>query len=191
MENLKAYLHRITPLNQQLFSRLEKCFTPFTLHKKEYFVREGEYAKQIAFLDSGIVRAFFTNEKGKEYNKHFFVSPSIIGAYSSLLHKQPNKIAQQALTDCSGWVANYSEIEELYDTFHLAERLGRKIAEHYFLEKEQKELEMALLDADARYLLLRKKFPGIESLIPQYQIASYLGISTTQLSRIRKKLSHF
>ncbi|MCH2084086.1 MAG: Crp/Fnr family transcriptional regulator, partial [Saprospiraceae bacterium] len=68
------------------------------------------------------------------------------------------------------------------------ERLGRKIAEFYFLEKEQKEIEMALLDADKRYLILRKRFPTIENIIPQYYIASYLGISPTQLSRIRKKI---
>ena len=67
--------------------------------------------------------------------------------------------------------------------------VGRKIAEFYFLEKEQKELEMGLLDTDKRYLLMRERFPGIEAILPQYYIASYLGISPTQLSRIRKKLS--
>ena len=102
--------------------------------------------------------------------------------------KQTNKIAQQALTDCKLLVANFSEIEALYDQYHEIERLGRKIAEVYFLEKEQKEIEMALLDADKRYLILRENFPKLENIIPQYQIASYLGISRTQLSRIRKKL---
>ena len=75
----------------------------------------------------------------------------------------------------------------MYDRFHDLERLGRKIAEFYFLEKEQKEIEMALLDADKRYLIMREKFPSIELIIPQYHIASYLGISPTQLSRIRRK----
>ncbi|MCH2046911.1 MAG: Crp/Fnr family transcriptional regulator, partial [Saprospiraceae bacterium] len=94
----------------------------------------------------------------------------------------------QALTDCKVWVADFVKIEALYDQYHDLERLGRKIAEQYFLEKEQKELEMALLDADKRYLLMRERFPTIEASIPQYYIASYLGISPTQLSRIRRKL---
>ncbi|WP_397363255.1 Crp/Fnr family transcriptional regulator [Olleya sp. R77988] len=104
-----------------------------------------------------------------------------------MLTKQPNRIAQQALTDCQILVADFRELEKLYDKFHDLERLGRKIAEFYFLEKEQKEIEMALLDADKKYLIMREKFPDLESVIPQYYIASYLGISATQLSRIRKE----
>ena len=93
-----------------------------------------------------------------------------------------------ALSDCTIYTASIEQIEALYDQFHDFERLGRKVAEFYFLEKEKKELEMALLDADKRYLLFLKDFKGIDQEIPQYHIASYLGISATQLSRIRKKL---
>ncbi|SEB52729.1 cAMP-binding domain of CRP or a regulatory subunit of cAMP-dependent protein kinases [Tenacibaculum sp. MAR_2009_124] len=188
MSRLKQYISNISELNVETFNKLNKCFYPLELKKKEFFVREGEYARQIGFLESGIVRAYFLNQAGKEYNKQFFVGPSIIGAYTSLLTKQPNKIAQQALTDCTILTAEYSEIEKLFENYHEIERLGRKIAEHYFLEKEQKEIEMALLDADKRYLIMKERFPGLESIIPQYYIASYLGISRTQLSRIRKKL---
>lgn len=158
------------------------------LNKNDFFVREGEHAKQIGFLKSGIVRAFFLSKEGKEYTKQFFLDASLIGAYSSLLTKQPNKIAQQALTDCEILVANYSDLEKLYKKFHDLERLGRRMAEFYFLEKEQKEIEMALLDAEKRYLIMRERFPTIELMVPQYHIASYLGISPTQLSRIRKKM---
>lgn len=190
MKELKEYLNQISPIEADTFDELQKCFKPIELQKNDFFVREGEYARQIGFLHEGIVRAFFLNQEGKEYNKQFFVAPAIIGAYSSLITKQPNQIAQQALTDCQILVADFPMIETLYDQFHDLERLGRKIAEFYFLEKEQKEIEMALLDADKRYILMRERFPMIESIIPQYHIASYLGISPTQLSRIRKKLSH-
>ncbi len=188
MEKFKAYLHNISHLEEATFEELQKCFKLIELKKNDFFVREGEYAQQIGFLKEGIMRAFFLNQEGKEYSKQFFVAPSIVGAYSSLLSKQPNRIAQQALTDCQVLVADFVKIETLYDQYHDLERLGRKIAEYYFLEKEQKEIEMALLDADKRYLLTRERFPMIESIIPQYYIASYLGISPTQLSRIRRKL---
>ena len=168
---------------------VQKCFRPMTLQKHDFFSKEGERAQKIGFLEKGVVRAFFLNEGGKEYTKQFFTSGSIIGAYSSLLTKQPNRIAQQALTDCEILVADFSDLERLYDLFHDFERLGRRIAERYFLEKEQKELEMALLDADMRYMIMKDRFPGLEGLVPQYHIASYLGISPTQLSRIRRKLS--
>ncbi len=188
MKDFHDYINAISPIPKETFDNLETCFSSALLRKNEYFVREGQYAQEIGFLINGIVRAFFLNEDGKEYTKQFFVGPSIIGAYTSLLTRQSNKIAQQALTDCEILVAKYSDIESLYNESHAMERLGRKIAEYYFMEKEQKEIEMALLDADKRYLILRETFPTIETVIPQYHIASYLGISPTQLSRIRKKM---
>lgn len=187
MSEFLKYINKINPIKEGAFKELQKCFKPLQLRKNDFFVQEGEYALQIGFLKEGIVRAFFLNQQGKEYNKQFFTTPSIIGAYTSLLTKQPNRIAQQALTDCEILIADFKDIEKLYDKFHDLERLGRKIAEFYFLEKEQKEIEMALLDADKRYLIMREKFPTIELIIPQYHIASYLGISPTQLSRIRRK----
>ncbi len=188
-EIFQQYINQITPLGPQALDQLYACFHPVSFKKGDYFVKAGAYAQQVGFMYEGIVRAFFLNQEGKEYNKQFFVAPSIIGAYTSLLTKQPNKIAQQALTNGKALVANYAEIEALYQESHELERLGRKIAEFYFLEKEQKEIEMALLDAEKRYLILRENFPLIETEVSQYHIASYLGITPTQLSRIRRKLS--
>ena len=184
----KQYINQISPLKEELVEILWKNFHPKSLHKNDFFVREGAYANQIGFLYEGIVRAYFIDNNGKEYNKQFFVAPSIIGAYTSILTRQPNKIAQQALTNCQILVADFSSIESLYEQYHEFERLGRKIAEQYFLEKEKKELEMALLDATQRYLILRETFPKIETIISQRHIASYLSISQTQLSRIRKNM---
>ncbi len=186
---LKEYFNVISPISEETWESIFPLFSEKKLEEYEYFVQEGKYAKEIAFLEEGCVRAFFTNEQAKEYNKQFFVGPSLIGAYTSLLTKQPNLIPQQALTPCKIWVANYAELARKFDEFHDLERLGRKIAEFYFLQKEQKELEMALQDATQRYLLFRKQFPTLEQKIPQYHIASYLGVSATQLSRLRKKLS--
>lgn len=188
MEELKAYIDTISRVEPDTYKALYTCFKPLHLFKNDFFVREGEYAQRMGFLKKGVVRSFFTRPDGKEYSKQFFIGPSLIGAYTSLLNKKPNRIAQQALTDCEILVAPYGEIEKLYNKFHGLERLGRKIAEFYFIEKELKEIEMALLDADKRYLIMREKFPGIETIVPQYHIASYLGISPTQLSRIRGKL---
>ena len=188
MQQLLDYINKISPIEAGTFDVLQKAFNPLHLQKNDFFVKSGSYAQQIGFLKKGVVRALFLNQEGKEYTKQFFVAPCIIGAYSSLLTKQPTKIAQQALTHCEVLVTNYPQLEKRYDQFHDLERLGRKIAEQYFLEKEQKEIEMALLDADKRYLIMKERFPTIEKIVPQYYIASYLGITPTQLSRIRKKL---
>ncbi len=188
MEEFKHFINRISPLSDLSMEALLSCFELVSIKKGTFFDREEAYATKIGFIQKGIARAFFTNEQAKEYNKQFFVAPALVGSYTSLLTKKPNKIAQQALTDCVVLVANFTDIQELYK-YHDIERLGRKIAEYFFIEKEEKELEMALLDADKRYELLQNRFPRIEMEIPQYHIASYLGISATQLSRIRKKIT--
>lgn len=188
MEQLKDYFNTISPLSEKTWNTIIPLFKKRTLQAGEFFVKEQAYAREIAFLESGCVRAFFTNEEAKEYNKQFFVAPSMIGAYTSLLTEQKNLIPQQALTNCVVWAANYKSLQSYYDEYHDLERLARRIAEFYFLEKERKELEMALQDATQRYLNFRNQFPTLEQQIPQYHIASYLSISPTQLSRIRKGL---
>lgn len=188
MKKIIDYINHIHPISGKAQEAILQLFQPIHLKEKEYFIQEGQYAQTIGFLEEGIVRAFFINQAGKAYTKQFFVGPSLVGAYASLLTKQKNRIAQQALTDCTIWAASYEKIEQLYTEYHDLERLGRKIAEHYFLDKEKKELDMALLDADKRYLIFREEFPTLELQIKQYHIASYLGISATQLSRIRRKL---
>jgi CRP-like cAMP-binding protein len=78
-------------------------------------------------LESGIVRAYYINSNGKEYNKHFFSSPSMIGSYGSLISKQKNEVAQQALTDCKIWKAPFYKIEKLSEGNFEIERLRRII----------------------------------------------------------------
>ncbi len=188
MKGFREYVKKFGNIKEDTFTELKTNYTQIHLSKKELFSSEGEYARKVGFLEKGIIRAFIRNSEGKEYTKQFFFAPSIIGAYSSLLTNQPNKIIQETLTNCTIWIADYSKIEALYARHHEMERVGRKIAEYYYLEKERNLVEMALFDADKRYSLLKERFPTIESQVQQYHIASYLGISPTQLSRIRKKM---
>lgn len=189
MNNLISFFNSIGPLSGELQELMSEVFVFDELKKGDYFIKKGYCAKEIAFLESGIVRAYYINNDGKEYNKTFFSAPTIIGSYASLISKQKNEVAQQALTDCRIWKASFDKIEKLSDGNIEIERLRRKIAENYFLINEKKEIEMALLDAEERYAILQNEYPGIELQIPQYHIASYLGISATQLSRIRSKIS--
>jgi CRP-like cAMP-binding protein len=189
MNNLVSFLNQISPLSEQTIALVASKFVADKLKKGDYFIGEGVYAKEIAFLERGAVRAFYTNNDGKEYNKTFFVAPAIIGSYVSLISKEKNSLPQQALTDCVIWRMKYDELERLSDNNYELERLRRRIAERFFVSNEKKQLKMALLDAADRYLIFKEEYPGLEDLIPQYHVATYLGVSPTQLSRIRQKLS--
>ena len=187
MTDLHEYLNSITSLSKETWHEVKLLFTETKLQKGDFFSVEGEIAKKIGFLSQGILRAFYRGSGGIEYNKHFFTAPCMAGAYSSLITSKPNLINQQALSDCTLWVADYKALCKLYDVHADLERIGRKLAELYFVNKEQREIEIVLLDASKRYQIFQEQYPGLEQLIPQYHIASYLGISPTQLSRIRNK----
>lgn len=189
MTELKKYIEHLTPLSATSWERLKNLFVEKELKKDEYFITAGQIAKEIAFLESGILRAFYRNGEGTEYNKHFFVSPCFIGGYASLITGAPNQINQQALCACKILVADYSALKALYPSCQDIETLSRTLAERFFVHKEQREIEIVLLEADKRYQLFQQQFPGLEQQIPQYHIASYLGITPTQLSRIRRKLA--
>ncbi|WP_441823560.1 Crp/Fnr family transcriptional regulator [Maribacter spongiicola] len=168
---------------------MKKLFTEHSLKKGEFFLKEGEVAKNFGFVKQGVVRAFYRNNEGIEYNKHFFTKNNMIGGYSSLVTQLPNTINQQALTDCDLLIGNYRKLTDLLDKHQDLERLLRKIAERYFVDKEKREVEIVLLEANKRYAIFQTEYPQLEQLIPQYHIASYLGITPTQLSRIRAKNS--
>lgn len=189
MKDLYNFLYTISPIQENTWNEVKKLFTEHSLKKGEYFLQEGEVAKNFGFLKQGVVRAFYRNNEGVEYNKHFFTKNNMIGGYSSLVTQLPNTINQQALTDCDLLIGNYRKLIDLLDKHQDLERLLRKIAEHYFVDKEKREVEIVLLEANKRYAIFQREYPQLEQLIPQYHIASYLGITPTQLSRIRAKNS--
>ena len=188
-EGIYQFVNKISELSFQTWSSVLSHATEVELKKGEYFIKEGQVSKEMGFLTKGVVRSYYTSNEGNEYNKTIFVAPNLIGSYVSLITGQPNRLPQQALTDCTVTTIPISIIENLSKDQIEVERLRRKIAEMFFVLKEKRELEMALLQAEERYLIFRKEYPDVEQLIPQYHIASYLGISATQLSRIRKKMS--
>lgn len=189
MISLQNYFNQLSPLSSETWKRLNGLFKMRVLTKGQFFIKEGETAKEIGFLEEGIIRAFYRNKDGIEYNKHFFIAPCFIGGYASMITGAPNQINQEALSNCQVFVAPFAEFTTLYETCPDLERAARILAENFFVQKEQREIEIVLLDADKRYQLFQEKFAALEQQIPQYHIASYLGITPTQLSRIRKKFA--
>lgn len=182
---LKKKLEHIISFDSDTLHKFVNQFSEVELNKGEAFAKKGEYSRNIAFVKSGVLRAYYSNGKGEEYNKTFFTANDFVGAYSALISKEKNIIDIDCLTDCTLLVAEYQNITELYDQYPKVERLARILAEQFFVKKEKREIELATLDAKDRYAIFQQEHTALEQLIPQYHIASYLGVSPTQLSRIR------
>lgn len=187
MNELKIYLEKLIHFTESEMAAFASLFSEIKLKKNDYFAKEGECSSKISFISEGIMRAFYRNKSGKEYNKTFFTPPNFAAAYSSITTKQKNLINIQCLTDCTLQVADFDKITFLYKEYPKIESLARKLAEYKFAIKEKREIELVTIEATERYSIFKKEHPDLENLINQYHIASYLGITPTQLSRIRAK----
>ncbi|MBT29965.1 MAG: Crp/Fnr family transcriptional regulator [Thalassobius sp.] len=189
MEALKKYIKQIHPISAETLEVLLAQFSTETFIKGTYFAKEGNNETRFGILVKGVSRTFFRNNEGAEYNKMFNVAPSFIGAYSTLITGKENRINIEFLTDAEVLVTNYQQFISLYQKHPQIESLSRKLSENYFVQKEKREIELVTMDAEKRYEIFKQEFPNLDQLIPQYHIASYLGVSATQLSRIRRNLA--
>ncbi len=185
---IRQAFDQLSPLSDEAWSEISRMFKRLDLDKQAYFLRSGSRATQIAFVEQGVLREFFMDEDGNEFNKSFIASGSVTGSLYDLLSDQASIANIQALTPCTLWVADYQAFSALYDRFPCCQRLGRKIAERLFRLKALREYQFLILSPAERYGELLRSYPGLEELVPQYHIASYLGITNVALSRIRKRL---
>ncbi|MBV1922338.1 MAG: Crp/Fnr family transcriptional regulator [Pseudomonadales bacterium] len=184
---LRQVIEQVTPLSDEAWQEMTRLFSPLSLDAEEYFISAGQQASSIAFVISGAMREYFITLEGKEYNKAFIFKGDITGSLFDLLSQQASIASIQATTQTELLVADYQAFSALYDRYPCCQRLGRLQAQHLFMLKARREYEFLTLDAYARYQSLLTKHPDIERYVPQYHIASYLGITPVALSRIKKQ----
>ncbi len=182
--NILKSINHIHPLSDEASNDLKKLFTDKELDRNEYLLREGERARYCYFLIEGVIRVFYNND-GNEYNKTFFIQNTFPTALTSLLSKRASQLSFQALTKCRLVQFSYQSFRELFISHRSLESLMLAIMEGEWIKKERHDIRMVTNDATANYLIFRDEYPQLENQIPQYHIASYLGITPIQLSRIR------
>ncbi len=158
------------------------------LNKGDFFLERGQMAHEIGFIVTGYCRQFFVNEGDQEFNHNFNFENDLVAGYQSILEGRPSQYAIQAMEDCELLVMDYREFETFYDRHPCWERLGRKAAEWNYLIKIQRETAFLIRDARQRYCDVVATLPEIPRRVPQYHIASYLGITASALNRIIKKM---
>ncbi|MBK8145872.1 MAG: Crp/Fnr family transcriptional regulator [Bacteroidetes bacterium] len=144
---------------------------------------------QAYYLLSGIVKISIYNEEGTERVLEFFFPNSFFAAYTSFLTQQASDVEIEALTDCEVEIIKHYDIHKAYETSLLANRLGRAVAEQYYIRKTNREKDFLTTSAVERYKNLLDNRPELVQQIPVQLIAKYLGIEPESLSRIRKSIS--
>ncbi len=189
MNSTLSYLNSFIDVSEETFENLKKISSFKLVEANTSIAKAGEVANKIYLLVSGLMRVYLSSESGKEYNKNFFMPLSFVGSFTSIIKKQPSKLTYETLTDCKLYEIDFNEIIRLCRHDIEISNLYNKILEKIFMAYEERQLELISMNAKQRYIQLRKRLPNIDSMIPQYQIASYLSITPVQLSRIRKTLN--
>lgn len=182
-------LQKISPLPDEELLAFKELSVHSSITKNNHFIRAGEFSDSIGFCVSGLFRFYYTTPDGDEFNKSFCSSNDFIASYSSLLMNIPSYFSIQALMNSEIITIRYKDLQSLYIRHACWERLGRKLIEQLYIKKETRERELLLLSAEARYFLFLEEYGQMKKIIPQYHIASYLGITPVALSRIRRKLT--
>lgn len=177
------------PLSDATWSAFRKLCRYRTLVKHEVLYPLGEVPTSYAYVHAGVFRVYVLDEKGTEYNKHFFTEGRFPGSMTALLRGEPSGYCIDALEDAviieidhGGFRRLLREREDL-KLFHI-----HYLERHWLLDKDAREVSLVQEDASARYRRFLREYPELATRLPQYHIASHLGITPTQLSRIRKKM---
>jgi CRP-like cAMP-binding protein len=186
---LRNVINRLVQLTDQDWELLVPHLTYRHLGKGEYWIAEGKKEQQIGFVLNGNMRHYYLHN-GEEKTTYFYFENHLVSSYFSALSGQPSQLTIEALTKCQLLVFPYKILVSLYDSSHLWERFGRKLAEYLAQGLEDRMAALIILTPEERYLqLLQKDKKKIIERIPQHLIANYLGITPVSLSRIRGRIS--
>ncbi|MEP6806429.1 MAG: Crp/Fnr family transcriptional regulator [Flavobacterium sp.] len=186
---LKSKFESYAPISLDSWKLIENIVEIKSIKKGDLLLIHGQIAKEIHFIIQGVLRAFITDSEGNIYNKNIFLEDDFAGSTVSLIQQTPSDFAIEALEDSILININYKKYRELI--FQNNDLKGFYIAyleRNWVIEKEQREISIVMENATERYLHLLSKHPDIQERIPLLHIASHLGITPTQLSRIRKSL---
>ncbi|TDQ27757.1 Crp/Fnr family transcriptional regulator [Tenacibaculum caenipelagi] len=186
MEFFRNFSLNFYPLSEDSLEKISELLTLKTFPKNYELVSLGQNPTNVYILKSGIIRAYNIDEKGKERTKTIYTPIMTSGNLGALIKNEPSTLIYECLTDCEVLECDYQSFYNLSLQHHEISIFHYKILEAIYIREESKILELQILDATQRYKNLQEKFPGIDNLINQYHIASYLNITPVQLSRIRK-----
>jgi CRP-like cAMP-binding protein len=184
-EQFKKAINEIFSIGDQCWLEIQELIYLKQLDKKDYFSNEGQKAKDFCFILSGIFRIFYANSKGEEWNKYFLQKGNFVSASISPEHTSISNV--QALTKCNILCIAYSELIRISKTHKQIKEFIQKLTFTYLEQKHRREITLLSQNAINKYLFFKREFPNLENKIQHYHIASYLGITPTQLSRLRKK----
>ena len=185
LQNIKRYV-ALTLADEQQFTAIVR---KTRLKKRQFLVQPGFVCQSQSYVLKGALRSYFVNAEGQEHTIQFAIEDWFISDFSSYITQSPASLFVEALEDSVILQIDYENVEELCANNAKFQYFFRVVAQKSFAFSQRRVLSNLGLSAEERYLEFAGMYPQIVQRVPQYALASYLGMTPEFLSKIRKRLS--
>lgn len=186
---MKAHIRQTGPISDRDFDSIAGGFALRAAPKRSFFTRQGDICLEFAFVASGCLRAFSTDDTGDEYTIYFAFKDWWIGDKTSFYSQTPARFSTQVLEPAVLIVCGKADWERALAEVPSFEHWYRDKVRRSYEAAQQKLIDTHSDSAEQKYLKLVERSPEIVARIPQAYIASFLGIKPPSLSRIRRKIA--
>lgn len=186
-KQLDDFIYQLLPDHGIDFAQVDLHLKQQEIAKGEYLFREGEICQFIGFIIKGCFRIFILKDD-KEITFDFFMENRPIADYESYFRKQPTRFYLQAIEPSEILILNDACLELLFEKSQNGQRLQRLVVETLFFRFRDKLLSLYMDEPEERYRNLLQTEPALLQRIPQYYLASYVGIEPESLSRLKKRI---
>ena len=186
MEQLARVMQQMIDISaEELDAFLSRCISrKFTRY--DVVSRPGVIPNEIFFINQGLIRVIVTDNDGVDHSLHFALENQFIADYSAFMRREPSLYTLRAEEETEVVVLPRAAVEWGYSNLRQGDRLGRLIAEFYFIYQDNRLKNLYARTPKERYDSITEVFPNIHNRVPQHMIASYLGITPVHLSRLKR-----
>lgn len=188
MKELFDFILRFGNLNQQQIDFIISKAHEIDLQNDDYFSEAGKIARRVGFVVEGIMRVCYYDNKGDEITKYFIEENNLVVDLESFDNEIPSSSYVQAVTDCKMIVFQRKDWLEILQTIVGFDAITHKIISRALMQKVERRSPLVTEDATTRYLKFLEIYPTAVNRIPLSYVASYLGVTQSSLSRIRKNI---
>ena len=186
--NLLKLLREIVELDNEEEELIKSSFKSLILKKHDFFLKEGEVNKSIGFLNKGLVR-YFVYKDDEESTFEFTKQGEFIADYQSFNNRAISFQNIQAIENCELLIIDYPSVQNIFNSTKNGNLIGRLIIEHRFDVMVNQLLAIYMQNHEERYKRFISEYSDLTQRIPQYLIASYVGVKAQSLSRIRRRFA--
>lgn len=186
-ENLIRHIRRFVDLSEEQSLVLHRYFKAHLLKKKEYLLKEGQVCRSMYFVEKGCLRMYFHTSKTTEQITQFALDSWWMSDYFSFMDQKPSEYYIQAVEKSEVYSIDFLLLEELLKEIPQLERYFRMVMQRAVAAAQLRIKYMFDLSKEEFYNHFITSFPEFVQRVPQYMIASYLGLTPEYVSELRKK----